>query len=463
MKDYSSLYSNNAKSYYEMLNRRKPMEEIGDAFKGQADAMKPMNVGQRREQAMMRGFGAGINMGARAADEAKIKQLEEDARAITMQTKEILMTAGKNQLKKEKYNLFLTENYAGLMQLSDLMQSGEDSKVDIAAPELFRRFNNIMGEDLGQFTHYKNGYFNFIDKRGKPQTINSQELLQPLMNMLPDEQKQQFKGFLTPLQMKDIDRMSKEKDLKLSEYQAKINNLNAHGELYKSQSEKVLNESKNPPMTDRQKILFKNNVENNQKWLNEEAGKLLNKKILVETLDTLEKVLIEADKTGDVGSNIIPIANRFFGKYITGNNKNATLADMVKAAYFGRVKEVGGSNPSTTEMLTTLDTIPNANKNLFASLQVLNKDRSNALRDIMRFNTIEKNLREREYQGSPHDPNVYTYKDEEFNKFVSENTNKEKIKLSLPKTSKREAINIEVPITDYEKYYNKGFRYYKGK
>ena len=203
------------KENYDILNRRKPMEEVGDAFKGQADSMRPMNVGQRREQALMRGFGAGINMGARAIDEAKIREIEEDSRQMAMLDRELKMSTGRNQLKKEKYTLFLNENYAGLMQLSDLLQKGEDGKVDILAPELFANFSKIMGEDLGTFKHYKNGYFNFIDKKGEPRTINGMNLLQPLIANLPDDQKQNFKGFLTPLQMKDIGRMYEEKQLKI--------------------------------------------------------------------------------------------------------------------------------------------------------------------------------------------------------------------------------------------------------
>ena len=49
---------------------------LGDEFKGQASSMMPMNVGQRREQALMRGFEAGFNMGSRAIDENKINELK---------------------------------------------------------------------------------------------------------------------------------------------------------------------------------------------------------------------------------------------------------------------------------------------------------------------------------------------------------------------------------------------------
>lgn len=447
------------KEYYDILNRRKPMEDVGDAFKGQADAMRPMNVGQRREQALMRGFGAGINMGARAVDEAKIREIEEDSRQMAMLTKELTMATGKNQLKKEKYNLFLSENYAGLMQLSDLMQKGEDGKIDILGPELFANFSKIMGEDLGKFQHYKNGYFNFIDKKGEPRTINSMNLLQPLIASLPDDQKQNFKGFLTPLQSADIDRMYKEKQLNLEKLQADIDLAKAHSKLYESQGKEALRKAENPTMTKSQEIIFKSNVDNNQQYIKEARKKVITDKILVQTLNETEDMIIEAAKKGQVGSDLLSQGKRLWSKYLTGDNKEITIVDMAKAAYFARVKEAGGANPSTTEFLTALETIPNTDKNLLASLSVLKKDKNIALNNIYRFNNIEKNLRNNDYQGSPDDENIINFNEEEYNNFVNENSLKKTIRVSKKDKNTGKIDILDIPIDSFEDYYNAGYKF----
>ncbi len=46
--------------YSDILNRKKTSDKLSDAFKDQANSMQPRNVGQRREQALLRGLSVGI-------------------------------------------------------------------------------------------------------------------------------------------------------------------------------------------------------------------------------------------------------------------------------------------------------------------------------------------------------------------------------------------------------------------
>lgn len=449
------------KDYYEILNRKTPRDNWADSLQSHADSIgKPMNKNQAAAKAIYGGFAAGLRNDMDR--EAKIREIEEGSRQTAMLDKELKMFTAKNQIKKEKYNLFLNENYAGLMQLSDLMQKGEDGKIDILGPELFTNFSKIMGEDLGKFQHYKNGYFNFIDKKGEPRTINSMNLLQPLLANLPDDQKQNFKGFLTPLQSAAIDRMYKEKQLNLEKLQAGIDLAKAHSKLYEAQGKKALRKAENPTMTKSQEIIFKSNVDNNQQYIKEARKKVITDKILVQTLNETEDMIIEAAKKGQVGSDLLSQGKRLWSKYLTGDNKEMTIADMAKAAYFARVKEAGGANPSTTEFLTALETIPNTDKNLLASLSVLKKDKNIALNNIYRFNNIEKNLRNNDYQGSPDDENIINFNEEEYNNFVNENSLKKTIRVSKKDKNTGKIITIEVPADDFEKVYNEGFSF-KGK
>lgn len=368
------------KEYYDILNRRKPMEEVGDAFKGQANSMRPMNVGQRREQALMRGFGAGINMGARAVDEAKIREIEEESRQVAMLDRELKMATGNNQLKKEKYNLFLSENYAGLMQLSDLMQKGEDGKVDILGPELFANFSKIMGEDLGKFQHYKNGYFNFIDKKGEPRTINSMNLLQPLIASLPDDQKQNFKGFLTPLQMKDIDRLYEEKQLQLQKLQADIDLAKSHSKLQEAQAKEALRKAEVGTLTDKEKLTLKTNITKNRDYVEKE---------ILPKLEANEKVLNIYDKLGSivkenpnlVGSDYVTKVRRTIGEAL-GLDPALDYAKMSSVEFEKTLRPILGAQFTANEGERILGKYPSIEKNITALKQFLKEERPTLIKTI---------------------------------------------------------------------------------
>jgi len=287
-------------------------------------------------------------------------------------------------------------------------------------------------------------------------------LMQPIMDMLPEEQKKNYRGFLSPLQNADIDRAVKEQSLKLEKLQADIDSSKSHGKVYEMQAKELENNIARPPMTDSQKILFKANVDNNQEYLKEAGKKVESNKILIDTLNETEQFLIEASKKGQVGSDAKAIANRIWGKYISGDSKAMSIVDMAKAAYFSRMKEAGGSNVSSGEFFAVLETVPNTDKNLAASLNTLNRDRDNALKNILKFNKIEKNLREREYQGSPYDPAIHGFSDEEYSKFRKENNKNKVVVIRTAKlgTPLAEPEVAEIGADELESYIEDGFEIY---
>jgi hypothetical protein len=111
------------------------------------------------------------------------------------------------------------------------------------APEILKSYSDITGNKIGKFSHYKNGYATFIDETGNPKTYNIKNLMQPVMDLLPPDQKKEFRGFLSPLQNADIDRMVKSQELQIQKYQADIKASKAHSELYEAQAEKSRNET----------------------------------------------------------------------------------------------------------------------------------------------------------------------------------------------------------------------------
>ncbi len=446
------------KDYHDIINRKTYKDNFSDALNKQADSIgRPMNKGQADTSAILRGFAAGFSHDSER--EAKLAELESMSKELAMNKYTLEMQSGRNELKKQKLLSFLNENHAGLSQLSEYIYAGKHNEVDILAPEILKSYGDITGDKIGKFSHYKNGYATFIDETGNPKAINIKNLLQPVMDLLPADQKKEYRGFLSPLQNADIGRMVKAQELQMQKYQADIEASKAHAELYKSQAEKARNDVKNPPMNDQQKILFKADVDSNKEYIKDVGKKIISDKVLVKTLNETEEMLVEAAKKGQVGSDLIAQARRKWGKYISGNNKEMTIVDMAKAAYFARVKEAGGSNPSTTEFLTALETIPNTDKNLLASLNILRKDKINALNNIYRFNNIEKNLRTNNYQGSPYDENVVNFNEDEFNNYVKENSSKKTIKVSKVNKNTGKKEIIEIPLEDYEEVYNDGYSF----
>lgn len=441
--------------YSDILNRKKTSDKLGDAFSKQADSMRPLNVGQRREQALLRGLGVGLNNDDER--EAKLAELEEDYKQVDMLNRQLQMSSGKNQLTKAQNENFFLSNRNDLATMNAFLSNGDFEAVDVMAPTLIENYKKITGRDIGEYAYSRNGKIYLENGKGE---VKGQYLAEILQGIIPESEQMNFPELLTYNSKQAVQAKMDEQRLKNEQIRAAIEASYASADLSRAKGIEALNKSKNPPMTESQKILFKSNVDNNQQYLKDERKKIITDKALVQTLNDVEEVLIEAAKKGDVGSNAKPIAYRLFGKYISGNNKETTLVDMAKAAYFARVKEAGGSNPSTKEFLTALETIPNTDKNLFASLQVIRKDRKNALQNIYKFNNVEKNLRDREYQGSPDDENIINFNEEELNNFVGENSSKKTVRVFLPKTSKKDEVIIDVPIGEYEDAYNKGFRFY---
>lgn len=390
------------KEYHDILSRKTFKDNLADAYDKQADSMPNYTPQQRMVSGFMRGMGTGLRNDRER--EAKLKEIEEDSRQMAMLTKELTMATGKNQLKKEKYNLFLNENYAGLMQLSDLMQKGEDGKVDILGPELFANFSKIMGEDLGKFQHYKNGYFNFIDKKGEPRTINSMNLLQPLIANLPDDQKQNFKGFLTPLQMKDIDRLYEEKQLKIDKYRAEIDASKAsgeaskaHAELYKAQSNpdaiqaeidykkaqaNLLNQKANNVGSSDNKKLLDNIASDNIKFLSENKENVETNKRLIQAYSNIGKVLTaeEKDLLSRTGPSMKAIALRFLNTSFDEGTRRQAEIEMESQPLYHGIKKIFVGTTSNQDVAMFLATLPSLDKDYNANINIIKR----------RINELEK-------------------------------------------------------------------------
>jgi len=88
---------------------------VGDAFESQADSIKPININQRNEQALLRGFGAGMKAGANSVRQLETRTIEEQAR----RNAELAL-----QLEKQRLDLALEQ------QIKKLPNQNKDKKYD---------------------------------------------------------------------------------------------------------------------------------------------------------------------------------------------------------------------------------------------------------------------------------------------------------------------------------------------
>lgn len=138
----------------------------------------------------------------------------------------------------------------------------------------------------------------------------------------------------------------------------------------------------------------------NLKNITNERERVISDMALVETLNDLESALKEAKKSGYVGSSYLAAARRKFAKYI-GDTKDLDVAEAAKAAYLERVKQGGGSNPSTFEFTEIMKTVPSTDKDFNAAIKILQKDKNNAIERLKRYNEYTNKLKQTDYLADP--------------------------------------------------------------
>lgn len=176
----------------------------------------------------------------------------------------------------------------------------------------------------------------------------------------------------------------------------------------------------------------------NLKNITNDRDKVISDIALVEILNDLENALNEAKKSGYIGSSFEAAMRRKFAKYI-GDTKDLDIAEVAKAAYLGRVKQGGGSNPSTFEFTEIMKTVPSVDKNPEAVIKILQRDKNNAIERLKRYDEYTNRLKESNYLA---DPTI------DVSNYLTSNPPKvdqeeEYIAIYNPKTSEETEVHIE--------------------
>jgi hypothetical protein len=228
------------------------------------------------------------------------------------------------------------------------------------------------------------------------------------MDLLPADQKKEYRGFLSPLQNADIDRMVKAQELKMQKYQADIEASKAHAELYKSQAEKARNE-----MGELEKINYKNQLDNkseeyktklkvNNDYIEGLSKENTRANNIIPILDEFNKLLTTSPEL--FGSGKWMEAKRAIAKF-TGDDAPIQRANYLQKYFFPEIKGIAG-NPNQREWGDLVGKIISESQNVGAALSQIQLDKKILQGKQREFNNYSKVLSGTDHNYYYYDPEI---------------------------------------------------------
>lgn len=363
--------------YSDILNRKKTGDKLGDAFSKQADSMRPMNVGQRREQALLRGLGVGL--GYDSEQEDKLAELEEQYKQMDAFERELKMSVGKSQkIKADNENFFLT-NRNDLATMNTFLANGDFEAVDVMAPTLIENYKKITGRNIGEYAYSRDGKIYLDDGTGN---AKGQYIAEILQGIIPESEQMNFPELLTYNSKQAVQAKMDEQRLKNEQIRAQIANLNAHGKLYEAQGKEALRKAEVGTLTDKEKLTLKTNITKNRDYVEKE---------ILPKLEANEKVLTLYDKLGNiikenpnlVGSNYVTKVRRTIGEAL-GLDPALDYAKMTSIDFEKTLRPILGAQFTEKEGNRILGKYPSIEKNITALKQFLKEERPALIKNIVK-------------------------------------------------------------------------------
>jgi hypothetical protein len=434
------------KDYSDILNRKKTSDKLGDAFTDQANSMRPMNVGQRREQALLRGLGVGLNSDDER--EAKLAELENMSKELAMNKYALEMQSGKNaKIKADNENFFLN-NRNDLTTLNDFLQKGDFEAVNVMAPTLLENYKKITGKDIGEYAYSSGGKIYVEDSQGN---VKGQYIADILQGVIPQEEQMNFPELLTYNSKAAVANKLEEQRLKNEQIKAAIEasrasvvSSKAHAELYKSQAEKAKMEAQNPMSKKEQETILTTNITSNRKYIEEKLDpKLEASENILTAYDRLGKIAIETPNL--VGSDYLTKVRRTLGE-VFGLDPNLDYAKLSNVDFEKMLRPILGAQFTKDEGNRILAKLPSIEKNRKALLQFLKEDRPKLIKSIVKMKA-QKNTYNKNNAINILDENQLGDINNDYNMFVKDRYGIEQDNLNLV---------VDTNSKEYNTYKNKG-------
>jgi hypothetical protein len=264
-------------NYYNILNRRTAVDDIGDAFSSQANR-PALNGKQRMSNAMMAGMGAGFKASQTHIRDKKMQEVEGMLKEVVDQRVKLQSQLGKQQLTKASFANYAMDNYGDLKRWNDAEGAGDQQSSNELGMVLFNRFaeqNPDMAKKMGKIDHVYGGKA-YFDKDGKVGGMYIKDLLEPLISTLPEDQQKELSN-LTSLTMRNKfkktdlfeDAALSEKYANIKAHNASANQANAHADYYRAEAAGKANPSSYNANNDEKALRKRSEV--NYKFLQEKV------------------------------------------------------------------------------------------------------------------------------------------------------------------------------------------------
>lgn len=410
--------------YYDILNRRTAMDDIGDAFTQQAN-QPAINGKQKMTNALMAGVGAGFKASQTSIRDRKMQEVEASLKQVVDQNMKLQKQLGETQLRKATLTNYAIKRKGDLKKLNDLYVSGDSAEFNELGGELFNELKRDHPElvgNMGDLLHMANGVAVFR-KNGKNIAIDVKDAFEPLVNALPtDEDKEEVAGLLALPIRRKIENKNFLEDLSIRDAEANITNkyaaanqANAHADYYRGETEKIQNQRMNPPKYSDKTAdhINKTNID----WINSLMVENKTNERSADAYDKLAKIIETENesgiKGGRAGNSLRAMIYRFYNNANSESAKNQALADMYQAPLLEEFKNIFGAKATDADLKQFLKTLPTLDKDATASTEIA-KQRALDIRTDIKERQIRAEVLESEFgYGEPYNSQAVTKKVEE--------------------------------------------------
>jgi hypothetical protein len=390
-------------NYYNILNRRTAMDDVGDAFTAQS-TQPAVNGKQKMTNALMAGVGAGFKASQTHIRDKKMQEVEGMLKEVVDQRVKLQSQLGKQQLTKATFANYAMDNYGDFKKVNDALAANDEVAVNELMPLLYNRFSEQspeMAKKMGKIDHVYGGKA-YFDKDGKVSGVPLKDIFTPLISSLPEEQQRELAN-LTSLTMRNKFAKSDlfedlgiaDKRASINAHNASANQANAHADYYTAEADKNKREALNPPK--RSAKTADHITKSSADWINKVGDENIQlagaQKAYTDMIPLFKK---EMENGGRAGVSFWAAVKRAYDNEGSESSRNQALLEMKKSPLMPEFKQIYGHIQSEGDRKDFLAMLPSLNKDPVASIQEAT-ERAEKLKLTIRRNQIRAKVLEEEF------------------------------------------------------------------
>ena len=394
-------------NYYNILNRRTAMDDVGDAFTAQS-TQPAVNGKQKMTNALMAGVGAGFKASQTHIRDKKMQEVEGMLKEVVDQRVKLQSQLGKQQLTKATFANYAMDNYGDFKKVNDALAANDEVAVNELMPLLYNRFSEQspeMAKKMGKIDHVYGGKA-YFDKDGKVSGVPLKDIFTPLISSLPEEQQRELSN-LTSLTMRNKfkktdlfeDAALSEKYANIKAHNASAKQANAHADYYTAEA-KVKEKEALAPLSNYDTKTKQHIAKSNIDWVNSSVEtSQIEAKSAFAYEKIAELVKLESEKGNRAGNSLSAAIRRVINSSGDESATRQALMELERAPLFPEFKESFKGTTSDNDLAAFLATLPSLDKDVSANLTIATR-RAKDLRDKIKERQIRADVLENEFKYS---------------------------------------------------------------